>query len=54
MVRCMFVERFVWLIPLTNETLALKLETPTLVLGVLFLWGLIVVNDRKFKAITGL
>jgi hypothetical protein len=54
MVRCMFVERFVWLIPLTNETLALNIETPTLLLGVLFLRGLIAVSDRKCKAITGL
>ena len=54
MVRCMFVERFVWLIPLTNETLTLNLEAPTLLLGVLFLSGLTMLSGRRFKAITGL
>jgi hypothetical protein len=54
MVRCMFVERFVWLIPLTNETLTLNIGTLTLLLSVLFLSGLTMVSGRRFKAITGL
>ncbi|KAL2224479.1 UNVERIFIED_CONTAM: hypothetical protein Sindi_3004300 [Sesamum indicum] len=48
------VERFVWLIPLTNENLSLLTSYAEVSSAASFLEGLRPFRPRKFEAITGL